>query len=68
MKCVHCHEEVVLVPSATERAAKYGGTPEFYTKLFTMHNKCIMELRRASMSKALSDDRARRLHQPVAFI
>ena len=51
MKCTHCHEEVVLVPSATERAAKYGGTPEFYTKLFPMHNKCIMELRRQPMNQ-----------------
>ena len=46
MKCTHCGKEIVLIPSANERAAKYGGTPEFYTRLFSMHNKCIMELRR----------------------
>lgn len=61
MKCTHCNEEVVLVPSATERAAKYGGTPDFYTKLFPMHNKCIMELRRKSTMELMKN--ARRVHQ-----
>lgn len=66
MKCTHCHEEVVLVPSATERAAKYGGTPEFYTKLFPMHNKCIMELRRQSTLELMQN--ARRVYQTTNAI
>ena len=58
MKCNHCGKEIVLIPSANERAAKYGGTPEFYTRLFSMHNKCIMELRRKSTSELIQGNKA----------
>ena len=61
MKCTHCGKEIVLIPSASERAAKYGGTPEFYTRLFSMHNKCIMELRRKSTSELIQGNKARAL-------
>ena len=40
MKCSLCNKEIVLVPSAEERAKKYGGTAEFYRKLFTVHGEC----------------------------
>jgi hypothetical protein len=48
MNCTHCNKKIVLVPSARERAAKFGGTPASYTKLFTMHARCQLERRAAS--------------------
>ena len=44
-KCTICGKEIVLVPSATERAAKYGGKPSDYTKLFTTHSECQVKQR-----------------------
>ena len=40
MKCSYCGQPIVLVPSATERAQKYGGKPIDYINLFTMHGTC----------------------------
>lgn len=40
MNCRVCGKTIVLVPSARERAARFGGTPEFYTRLFTTHGSC----------------------------
>jgi len=47
MKCTICGEPIVLVPSAAERAAKYGGKPSDYTKLFTEHARCTISKREA---------------------
>lgn len=46
MKCSICKKEIVLSPSAKERADKYGGTPESYTRLFTTHSDCELNKRR----------------------
>lgn len=46
-KCVHCGKEIVLVPSAAERARKHGGSPSDYSKLFTEHADCALAKRRA---------------------
>ena len=50
MKCKHCHKEIILVPSAAERAAKdvTGKTAAHYTSLFDYHSECALELRRQS--------------------
>lgn len=40
MKCTICGLPVVLVPYAEERAAKYGGEPNDYTRLFPRHSAC----------------------------
>lgn len=45
MKCTICQKEIMLVPSAKERAAKYGGKPSDFTKLFTQHVKCAIAKR-----------------------
>lgn len=45
MKCTICNKEIVLVPSAAERAKKYGGTPSYYTSLFTEHADCAIKKR-----------------------
>lgn len=45
MKCTYCNKPVVLVPSAQERAKRYGGTPQFYTKLFPSHVQCFLDAR-----------------------
>ncbi len=43
--CTHCKKPIVLVPSANKRAKKYGESPEYYRRLFTMHSDCQLELR-----------------------
>lgn len=45
MNCKHCGKPVVLVPSAAERAKKFGGKASDYTKLFPYHTACQLELR-----------------------
>lgn len=40
MKCTICKKEIILVPSAQERARKYGGKASDYTKLFPRHARC----------------------------
>jgi hypothetical protein len=47
MNCSICKKPIVLVPSAAERAAKLGGKPSDYTKLFTEHSKCLVAKRSA---------------------
>lgn len=45
MKCTICKKDIILIPSAKERAKKYGGKPSDYTKLFTEHTDCIIKKR-----------------------
>ena len=45
MRCTICGKPIVLVPSAKERAEKYGGVPSDYTKLFTTHADCALRKR-----------------------
>lgn len=52
MNCTICGKPVVLVPTAKERAAKYGGRPADYTALFTTHSQCTLN-QRASETSAL---------------
>lgn len=47
MNCSICGKPIVLVPSAAERARRFGGKPEDYTKLFTEHSECLIEKRSA---------------------
>jgi hypothetical protein len=45
MKCNLCNKPIELVPSAAERAAKFGGKPEDYTSAFTQHSACALKHR-----------------------
>lgn len=45
MNCSECGKAIKLIPSAQERAAKYGGVPSDYTKLFTTHSDCFIQKR-----------------------
>jgi hypothetical protein len=45
MNCTICGKKITLVPSAKERADKYGGKPADYTKLFTQHAQCVLDKR-----------------------
>lgn len=45
MNCTICGKPIQLVPSAKERAKKFGGKPSDYTKLFTTHADCLIEKR-----------------------
>lgn len=49
MKCTICHKEVTLVPSAAERAKRYGETPAYYTRLFPQHSVCTIAKRNADV-------------------
>lgn len=53
MPCTICHQPVVLVPSAAERARKYQDHPaSYYTQLFTEHAECTLR-KRAQDTRAL---------------
>ena len=54
MKCYICGKEVVLVPSAAERARKcrQGYPASYYTKLFPSHAECFL-LKRAKETNDL---------------
>ena len=54
MKCITCKKEVILKPTATERARKYGETADYYTKLFPKHAECILKERRESVSAIIA--------------
>ena len=54
MNCTICHKPVVLVPSATERAKRYGGTPSDYTRLFPAHSACELAKRAADTSELMA--------------
>jgi hypothetical protein len=59
MNCTHCGKPVVLVPSATERAQRYGGTPNDYVKLFPIHAQCQLDARKAATSELMARYRER---------
>jgi hypothetical protein len=42
MNCTICGKPVVLVPSAEERARKFGNSPKYYRSLFTTHAECAL--------------------------
>lgn len=42
MNCTECGKKIILIPSAKERAAKCGGKPSDYSKLFTVHADCAI--------------------------
>ena len=43
--CTLCGKPIVLVPSAKERAERYGGKASDYEALFTTHSSCFIEKR-----------------------
>lgn len=55
MNCKHCGKPITLVPSAQERARKFGGEAKDYTELFQYHTACTLELRAQSISKLMKE-------------
>ena len=55
MKCTICHKPIVLVPSAQERAKKFGGKPSDYTRQFTEHAACTLAKRTADTARLLNN-------------
>ena len=49
--CTICKTPVVLSPSASERAKKYGETAQYYIDLFPTHSQCFIEKRNADTSE-----------------
>lgn len=62
-KCGCCGKPVVLVPSARERAAKYGGEPSDYSRLFTYHSDCFLAQRRQETSDLIASNKVRSSHE-----
>lgn len=58
-KCRICGEPIILKPSASERAIKYGGVPSDYTKLFDAHSSCALK-ERSEQAVALIDRMGRK--------
>ncbi len=56
MKCSICNKEIILVPSAAERAAKYGKPASYYTSLFTYHNDCFLQKHYRNMVNGRRDN------------
>lgn len=42
LKCTICQQPIVLIPSAQERAKKFGGSAKDYEGLFTQHPECAI--------------------------
>lgn len=54
MNCSICNKPIQLVPSAQERARKYGETPAYYTKLFATHSDCLIQSRKELTSALIA--------------
>ena len=57
--CTYCNKPIVLVPSASDRASKYGQSPEYYRSLFTVHGKCQVEMRKESTSQLIERNKGK---------
>lgn len=53
MTCSICKKPVILVPSAEERAKKYGETPAYYRSLFPNHTACVLSERKEQTSELM---------------
>lgn len=53
MNCSICGKKIILVPSAKERAKRYGGKPSDYTNLFTEHSECLIQKREQDTIKLM---------------
>ena len=53
MNCSICNKPIILIPSAAERARKFGGKPSDYTRLFITHTECHLAKNKADLSDLL---------------
>lgn len=53
MNCAYCKKKIVLVPSAAERAKRFGGTPQQHESLFTPHPECALKERERQTSELM---------------
>ena len=65
MTCSICGKPIVLMPSAAERARRFGGRPGDYTRLFTAHTDCTIAKRSqdavALMGRIAAEQQAQRV-------
>lgn len=54
MNCKICGKRIRLVPSAEERARKFGGKPADYTRLFDTHTECALTKREADTRELMA--------------
>lgn len=55
MSCTICKQPIELVPSAKERAKKFGGKPSDYTNLFKQHAACLLAERRKQVFSLIKE-------------
>jgi hypothetical protein len=65
--CKICNKPIVLVPSASERAAKYGGKPSDYTNLFSTHSACSIKKRQEDTSALMAQITAKAKRDRVTY-
>lgn len=51
--CTICGKKIILNPSASERAKRYGGKPSDYSELFLQHSDCIISKREKETSELM---------------
>ena len=62
MNCTICGKPIQLVPSATERAKRYGGKPSDYSRLFTEHTDCALEKRDREVRETMRNSKSPQDH------
>lgn len=53
MNCLLCGKPVILIPSAKERADKYGKPASYHTNLFKTHTDCELKKRAEDTSELM---------------
>lgn len=54
MNCTICKKPIILIPSAQERADKFGGRPSDYINLFTEHAQCTIDKRERETAELIN--------------
>lgn len=65
--CSYCDKPVILIPSAAERAKRYGGKPSDYTALFPNHSACSIAAREADTLDLIRRRNAERAATRVTY-
>lgn len=68
MACQYCNKPVVLVPSAAERAKRFGGKASDYTAMFPDHAACAIKHREQETVALMRRITAERQASRVSFV
>jgi hypothetical protein len=67
MNCVHCNKPIELVPSAAERARKWGGKASDYTNIFIEHTECLMRKNSEEVSELMREIRDEHTRNKISY-